>query len=82
MRWIRRLVLLAFAVIQLFLVARILLDLGVIPEKNTAADLVIPVSDALAAPVEGLSEGLGGLFGGGGLAGDGFNPMMMAALFG
>lgn len=81
-RWIRRLVLLAFAVVQLFLVARILLDLGVIPEEGFFADLIVPASDALAAPVEGLSENLGGLFGGGGLAGDGFNPVMMTALFG
>lgn len=82
MRWIRRLVLLAFAAVQLFLVARILLDLGVIPEEGFLADLIVPVSDALAAPVEGLSDSFGGVFGGGGLAGDGFDPVMMTALFG
>ena len=81
MLWVRRIVLLAFALVQLFLVARILLDLGVIPEDGFLADVIVPVSDALAAPVEGVSEALGGFLGSGGLAGDGFNPVMMAALF-
>jgi hypothetical protein len=80
MRWVRRLVLLAFALIQLFLVARILLDLGVIPEEGFLADLIVPVSDALAAPVEGVSEALGGFLGSGGIAGDGLNPVMLSAL--
>lgn len=87
MRFARRLVLLAFAVIQLVLVTRILLDLGVIPAQATIADFVVPLSDALAAPVAGLGSGLGGLLGGGsifggGLAGDGLNPAMVAALVG
>jgi len=88
MRLIRRLVLLAFAVLQLILVARILLDLGVIPVDGTIADYVVPLSDALAAPVAGLGDGLGGLFGGGAvpgigpIAGDGVNPVMLAALAG
>lgn len=81
MRWVRRIVLLAFAIVQLFLVARILLDLGVIPEEGFLADLIVPVSDAVAAPVEGVSDALGGFLGSGGLAGEGFNPVMMSALF-
>ena len=82
MRWVRRAVLLVFAFIQLFLVARILLDLGVIPDTWAISDSIVSISDALAAPVEGLSDGLGGFLGGGGIAGDGFNPVMMAALLG
>jgi hypothetical protein len=37
MRWLRRIVVMAFAVIQLFLVACILLDLGVIPTGTQPA---------------------------------------------
>jgi hypothetical protein len=79
-RLLRRLVVLAFAVIQALLVARILLDLGVIPGDAGYSSLIITSSDALAAPVQGI--GIGGMFGGGGLAGGGFNPVMMAALMG
>lgn len=86
MKWVRRLVLLAFALIQLVLVARILLDLGIIPTAETGiSGLIITWSDLLAAPVEGLGDGIGGLFGGGGIetvAGDGLNAVMVAALVG
>ena len=51
-RWVRRIVLLAFAMIQLLLVARVLLDLGVIPADWPIADQIATISDALAAPVE------------------------------
>jgi hypothetical protein len=85
---LRKVVVLAFAVIQLILVARILLDLGVIPTDLGISDLIISWSDALAAPVEALGAGLAGMFGGGGVpglgpvAGDGLNPSMIAALIG
>jgi hypothetical protein len=83
---VRKIVVLAFAVIQLVLVARILLDLGVIPTDLGISELIISWSDALAAPVQALGESLGGLFGGGGglgpVAGDGLNPAMIAALIG
>lgn len=88
LRPIRRIVVLAFAVIQLVLVGRILLDLGVIPAEGAALDYLVPLSNALAAPVAGLGEGLGGFFGGGGIpgvgpvAGDGLNPVMFGALVG
>jgi len=88
LRLVRRLVVLAFAVIQLILVGRILLDLGVIPAEGLALEYLVPWSDALAAPVKGLGEGVGGLFGGGGIPGigpglgDGLNPVMLAALAG
>ncbi len=84
-RFLARAVVLAFALIQLVLVARILLDLGVIPPAGSWSEMIISFSDALAAPVQGLGTGFGGMFGGGGLGvipGDGFNPVMMAALVG
>ncbi len=87
MRFARRLVVLAFAVIQAVLVGRILLDLGVIPTDLGISDGLISWSDILAAPVQALGDGLGGMFGGGvpGLgpvAGEGLNPAMIAALLG
>ena len=84
-RLIRRAVLLTFALIHLVLVARILLDLGVIPEDGGLGDLVVSWSNLLAAPVQGVSSGLDTLFGGEGftaIAGDGFDPAIVAALAG
>lgn len=85
---VRRLVVLGFAVIQLILVGRILLDLGVIPAEGAALEYLVPWSEALAAPVRGLGDGLGGMFGGRGMPGvgpslgGGLNPAMLAALVG
>lgn len=84
---VRKLVVLAFAVIQLVLVARILLDLGVIPADVGFAGAVVEWSDTLAAPVAGIGGGFGDQFGGGipGLSpglGEGLNPVMLAALAG
>jgi hypothetical protein len=83
---VRRLVMLGFAAIQLILVARILLDLGILPAEGGIADFIVPLSDVLAAPVQGLGSGLGGLLGGGipglGPAGGGVDPTMLAALAG
>jgi hypothetical protein len=84
-RLIRRATLLIFSLIQLVLVARILLDMGVIPEDGGLGEFVITWSDLLAAPVQGVSSGLDSLFGGGGftaIAGDGFDPAIVAALAG
>ena len=88
MRLVRRLVVLGFAVIQLVLVGRILLDLGIVPPEGAVAEYLIAWSDALAAPVERLASGLGGFMGSGGLpgvgpaVGSGLNPVMLAALIG
>lgn len=71
MRLTPRVVVLAFAVIQLILVGRMLFDLGIIPAEGAALEYLVPWSDALAAPVEGLGDGLGGMLGGGGLPGVG-----------
>lgn len=82
-RLIQRLVVLGFAVIQLFLVARILMDLGVFTEQGGISEFIITVSDALAAPVEGIADSLFGGDGGiGPTAGEGFNGVMVAALAG
>lgn len=83
---VRKLVVLAFAFIQLVLVARILLDIGVIPADFGWAESIVSLSDTLAAPVQGIGSGLGEIFGGGGVPGmgigDGLNPVMIAALLG
>lgn len=84
-RFLRRLVVLLFALIQLVLVARILLDLGVIPAEGRWGAPIITYSDILAAPVQGVGSGLSSMFGGGGLgavAGEGLNPVMLVALAG
>lgn len=83
--FIRRAVLLAFALIHLVLIARILLDLGVIPEDSGIGESIATSSNVLAAPVQGVGSGLDSLFGGGGftaIAGDGFDPAIVAALVG
>lgn len=84
-RLLRRLVVLLFALIQLILVARILLDLGVIPVDSQFGEMIVTWSDILAAPVQGVGSGLSSMFGGTGLesiAGDGLNPVMLVALAG
>ena len=83
-RFFKRVVVLAFALIQLLLVARILLDLGVIPPEGSFGEFIVQWSDILAAPVEGLGDSLFGGVGGLGLPlpGEGFNPVMIAALIG
>lgn len=82
MSLVRKLVVLGFAVIQLVLVARILLDIGVIPPDIGLTDLIVQWSDVLAAPVQGIGGMVGG--GGGGLGGlgEGLNPAMVGALVG
>ena len=84
---VRKVVVFAFAVLQLVLVARILLDIGVFPADWAINPMIVTWSDALAAPVAGIGGGLGDLFGGGvpgvGPAiGAGLNPAMLAALAG
>ena len=87
MALVRKFVVLVFAVIQLILVARILLDLGVVPADFGWAGGIVSWSDLLAAPVAGLGGGIADIFGGGlpgmdpGL-GEGLNPAMLAALAG
>lgn len=85
---VRRLVVLGFAVIQLILVGRILVDLGVVPGDGAVADTIVPWSEALIAPVEGIAGGIGGLGAVGGIgalgmpAGSGLDPIVLGALAG
>lgn len=79
-RSIRRIVVLAFAVIQLVLVARILLDLGVVPGGGRLGELIVTYSDVLAAPVKRVGGIFGGLFGT--FGGSGLNVGMLVALAG
>ena len=79
-RFIRRVVLLGFAVIQLVLVARILLDLGVVPGESRVGELIVTYSDVLAAPVQRAGSGFGGFFGT--VGGSGLNVTMLIALAG
>jgi hypothetical protein len=74
-----RLIVAAFGVIQAVLGARVLLDLGVLPTDMPLVDLIVPVSDALAAPVTVIAERFGfeppdfGM---------GMNPVIVTALIG
>jgi hypothetical protein len=79
---IRRTVVLAFALIQLVLVCRILLDFGVIPAESFVGDPIVLGSDALAAPVRGIGGGFGSFLGGIGASVGGMNMAMVVALAG
>lgn len=79
MALLRRLIVLGFAVIQLILVARILIDLGVLPGEGGLAEMVISLSEAVAAPVQGIAKSFGGGFGS---PVSGADPAIIAALVG
>ncbi|MDH3189053.1 MAG: hypothetical protein OEM39_00180 [Acidimicrobiia bacterium] len=84
-RVLRRLTVFLFALIQAILVARILVDLGIIPIDNGFSDFIVTWSNILAAPVQGIGSGVGALFGGGGIdmiAGEGIDPVIVIALIG
>ncbi len=76
---IRQLIIIGFAIIQAVLGARILLDLGVLPPDMPLVDLIVPLSDTLAAPVTAIAENFGmepmdfGM---------GLNPAIVTALIG
>ncbi|HEY8169694.1 MAG TPA: hypothetical protein VIH24_01190 [Candidatus Limnocylindria bacterium] len=76
---IRTLIVAGFGVVQAVLTARVLLDLGVLPTDLPLADLIIPVSDALAAPIMALAEGVGFEAPDVGM---GMNPVILTALIG
>ena len=84
-RLLRRMVVLLFTLVQGVLIARIFIDLGVIPTENTFSDVIAFWSNFLAAPVQGIGSGFGALFGGGGIemiAGEGLDAVIVAALIG
>ena len=76
---IRRLMIVAFGLIQLVLGARILLDLGILPPDVAFRDLIVSASNALAAPVLAAAQRLGGEPP---AVGTGLNPAVVTALVG
>ena len=76
---IRQLVVGAFGLVQLVLGARIMLDLGVLPSDMPFVGLIVPFSDALAAPITSLAERFGASPPG---IGAGLNPAIVTALIG
>ncbi|MEO8510689.1 MAG: hypothetical protein ABI534_05550 [Chloroflexota bacterium] len=80
MALLRRAVVLGFGVVQLILVARVLIDLGVLPDTGAIADFIVPLSDAVAAPVAGIAASIGGGFGS--PIGGGVDPAIVAGLIG
>ena len=75
-----RLIVLAFGAIQLILAARIGIDFGMIPADGAIADVVIPLSEALAAPMQALADAIGIDLGG--VPGAGIDPAIVTALIG
>lgn len=75
-----RLIVMAFGVIQLILVARIAIDFGMLPSDGAIADLVIPVSEALATPMQAVADAIGLDLSG--APGAGIDPAILTALVG
>ena len=75
-----RLIVLAFGAIQLVLAARIAIDFGMFPSNGAIADLVIPVSEALAAPMQAVADAIGLNLDG--VPGAGIDPAVLTALVG
>jgi hypothetical protein len=76
----RRLLVLAFGVIQLILTARIGIDLGILPSEGDLPTLVIDLSEALAAPIQAGADAMGIDFSG--VPGAGIDPAVLTALIG
>lgn len=76
----RRLIVLAFAAIQLVLVARLAIDFGMLSAEGDFAVLVIRLSEALAAPIEVVAEAIGVNFDA--VPGSGMDPAILTALIG
>ena len=76
----RRLLVLAFGVIQLILTARIAIDLGILPSEGDLPTLVIDLSEALASPIQAAANAMGIDFSG--VPGAGIDPAILAALIG
>ena len=75
-----RLIVLAFGAIQLVLAARIAIDLGMLTSNGAIADLVIPISEALATPMQAVADAIGlNLHG---VRGAGIDPAILTALVG
>jgi hypothetical protein len=77
---VRRLIVLVFAAIQLVLVARLAIDLGMLSAEGDIAELVIRLSEALAAPIQVVAEAIGVNFDN--VPGSGMDPAILTALIG
>lgn len=76
----RRLLVVVFGAIQLVLTARIAIDFGILPAEGAIADLVIPLSETLAAPIQAVADAVGVDFSG--IPGAGIDPAIITALIG
>ena len=76
----RRLIVLAFGLIQLVLTARIAIDLGILPLEGDLAGLVVRLSEALAAPIQVVADAIGINFDA--APGAGLDPVILTALIG
>jgi len=76
----RRLIVLAFGIIQLVLTARIAIDLGILPSSGDLADIVVRLSEALAAPIQVVADAIGINFHA--APGTGLDPAILTALIG
>jgi hypothetical protein len=77
---VRRLIVLVFGAIQLVLTARIAIDFGFLPAEGGIADLVVPLSETLAAPIQAVADAVGLDFTA--IPGAGIDPAIMGALIG
>ncbi len=75
-----RLIVLAFGAIQLILTARLAIDAGILPSAGAIADVIVPASEALAAPIQALADAIGVDLSG--VPGAGFDPAILVALVG
>jgi hypothetical protein len=75
-----RLIVLAFGAIQLVLAARIAIDFGMLPSDGAIAEFVIPLSEALASPMQALADAIGIDLSG--VPGAGIDPAILTALIG
>ncbi|MFL5680412.1 MAG: hypothetical protein ACJ77B_07415 [Chloroflexota bacterium] len=76
--FVKRLVILAFGVVQLILLARIALDLHVVTLTGAPADAIVSASNAVAAPVRGIVKAFASSTGL--AAGSGLDPLIVGAL--
>jgi hypothetical protein len=77
---VRRLIVIAFAAIQLVLLARLAIDFGMLSAEGELADLVIRLSETLAAPIQVVAEAIGVNFDA--VPGSGMDLAILTALIG
>jgi hypothetical protein len=76
----RRLIVIAFGLIQLVLTARLAMDLGMFSAEGDLADLIVRLSEALASPIQVAAHAIGVSFEG--FPGSGMDPAILTALIG